>query len=84
MTAWSDTAVPCYDPDCTGVAEPEQDGGHRYHACTSCGYSFNYESVPTEAGSCELGVPEAVRRAASVAPPTPLLLQIGRRRDDAS
>lgn len=80
---WRDTAIPCYEPTCPGVAEPEQDGSYRYHACVECGYCFNYEAIPTPGtDTCAIGVPEAVRRAADIRPP--LLLQIGRRHDDAS
>ncbi len=71
MTGWRDTALPCYDPDCAGVAEPEQDGRHRYHVCVTCGYAFNYEPVADD--TCPTG---AVRQPAAPASP---LLQIGRR-----
>jgi hypothetical protein len=64
----------CLDSDCGGVAEPEEeltDGGVlRYFACSKCEMEFGYEVIPdgAAAGSCSLGIPEGVRRAASLPP----------------
>ncbi len=84
MTAWQDEALECIDPDCDGIAEPEADGDVRWHECLDCGHGFNFRRVEQPltaqpAGHCAVGIPEAVRRRASLAP-TPLL-QIGRRPD---
>lgn len=87
---------PCPDPECGGTAEPEQDGDHLYFECTRCGYAAGYHKAeqPTlaanQSGHCSVGVPEAVRRAASAAMDNALtaastlgpLLQIGRRPND--
>lgn len=86
-----DEARRCPDPDCGGTAEPEQDGDHRYHECTACGYGFGYQKLETvsvsTAGACSVGIPEGIRRAASApmesalardAGRMPVLLQIGR------
>lgn len=88
-TAWYDTAVACRDPECPGVAEPEQDGDTYFHACVECGYEFNFRIIRTTtvAGTdtCAIGVPESVRRSASITPGGDLpLLQIGRRRADTA
>lgn len=65
---------PCFDPSCAaegGVGEPEQDGDHRYFTCTLCGNDYGWERVETSVlveapdGSCSVGVPESIRRAAS-------------------
>lgn len=66
----------CADPECLaesgpGTAEPEQDGDHRYFICQVCGFEFGWDRMPTETlavgqdGSCSVGVPEEVRKAAS-------------------
>ena len=66
--------LPCFDPECAavgGVGEPEQDGEHRYFACTVCGNEFGWERVISETlaldpdGACSIGVPEDVRRVVS-------------------
>lgn len=64
--------VPCPDPDCGGMGEPDQDGDHLFYECKECGYQFGWDRVPQPAhvgdgagGSCQIGVPESVRRAAS-------------------
>jgi hypothetical protein len=82
---WVDELVPCRNPECDGQAEPEQDGDDlRYYACTEpeCGFEFGHVRVRQQSGTCQLGVPEAVRarfsQPAGQAPP-PVLLQIGRR-----
>jgi hypothetical protein len=67
---WVDEPVPCFDPECSGQAEPEADGDLRYHACAACGFEFGYEQAgEQDAGACSLGISEEVRRAASIAPP---------------
>lgn len=91
-------SVACRDPECAdaagnpSAAEPEQDGEHRYYACTTCGFAFGFERAQAvavnSAGTCAVGIPEDLRRRASAAmegalaaTPPPLLLQIGRRPD---
>lgn len=86
-------------PICGEMAEPEIDGDHRYWECLSdeCeagpGYAWGYERVEEGTrveGSCSIGVPESVRKAASApmesviarerqAQPVNLGLTIGRR-----
>ncbi len=83
--------VRCADPECSGAAEPEQDGEHAYYECADCGYVFGFTRTSPAlqpAGACAVGVPEDIRRAASqpmtnaVAASSPLpLLSIGRRTD---
>jgi hypothetical protein len=68
-------------PSCAELAEPEQDGDLTYYAC-SCGYEFGYQHIAEQQdSSCQLGVPEDIRRAAQPAPEASSLplLQIGRR-----
>ncbi len=78
---WTDVE-PCGDPECDGLAEPEQDGSYRYFVCGTCGFCDCYEPVPAPQSACALGVPATIR-AAFPGPPQPLpLLQIGRRRDE--
>jgi hypothetical protein len=96
-------AAVCFDPEClddTGtrsVAEPEQDGDHRYLVCTVCGGEFGYTRItpadldPDIDGTCAVGVPADLRRRASAAMENTLaaaqplpLLQIGRRRAPAA
>lgn len=70
--------VHCPDPECrTGDGQPtacefERDAAVTYWACPSCGYTFGYRPATGPGGSqadeCSLGIPEALRRAAS--PPT--------------
>jgi hypothetical protein len=66
---WADASRPCGDPECAergGIAEPESDGDVSYYACTTCGYVSDYERIGQPSGDgCQLGIPEAVRRAAS-------------------
>jgi hypothetical protein len=83
---WVDEPVPCFDPECAedgGMGFPEADGDLRYYACPECGMEFGYEQVRQDAGACQIGIPEEVRRAASIAPaqdPQPVFLgTIGRR-----
>lgn len=82
---WVDEPVRCGDPECLQKqpsAEPESDGELRYYAC-SCGFEFGYEQAAPVEGNCQIGVPEEVRRIASVPPsqdPQPVFLgTIGRR-----
>lgn len=59
---------PCFDPECSGTAVPEQEWDLVYLACEECGSEFGHMRVSAEP-DCSRGVPEAVRRAASgVAP----------------
>jgi hypothetical protein len=77
----------CLDSDCAGVAEPEEDSAEggmlRYFTCSRCGMEFGYELVRDEdaAGNCSMGIPESVRRVASVPPEGKgvFIGQIGRR-----
>jgi hypothetical protein len=65
----------CGDPDCVGggkgTAEPEQDGDHKYWICQVCGFEFGWERLESQTmavsqdGSCSVGIPTEVRRAAS-------------------
>lgn len=82
--------VRCADPQCSGRAEPEQDGDHTYFECEDCGYAFGFTRLSVSvqpAGACSVGIPEDVRRAASqpmtnaLAASGPPLLSIGRRPD---
>jgi hypothetical protein len=68
---WVDEPVPCGDPECAekgGLGFPEADGELRYYACTTCGYEFGYEMTRQPEGTCQLGIPEEVRRIASIVP----------------
>ncbi len=76
---------PCGDPECGGVATFEQDGDHcTYWACEECGFEFGFEMLAQTDDSCQIGVPEQIRRAASMPAQRVLddgkpILQIGRR-----
>lgn len=82
-----DDARRCPDGDCGAIAEPEQDGDHRYFECTHCGYGFGYARLDTlsvsSTSTCAVGIPEDIRRAASAVTERALgtqpLLTIGRR-----
>jgi hypothetical protein len=70
---WADEPVSCADPECPEPqpsAQPEADGDLRYYAC-ACGMEFGYEVARQDAGACQLGIPEQVRRAASIEPGQP-------------
>lgn len=62
---------PC--PVCGVPAEPDCDGDHSYYECENddCdapGYTWGYQRSDEStriAGSCQLGVPESIRRSAS-------------------
>lgn len=57
--------IPCFDPECEGIAEPEQDGDLLYFACTVCGSEFGWERIVIQTEpACQLGIPEDIRRAA--------------------
>lgn len=70
----------CLDSDCAGIAEPQEEpqGGPgsvlRYYVCSQCDMEFGYELVTNpdapgaDGGACSLGIPESVRRVASVPP----------------
>jgi hypothetical protein len=53
-------------PACGELAEPEQDGDLTYYAC-GCGNEFGYQRVVQEDSSCQLGVPEEIRKGYSLA-----------------
>jgi hypothetical protein len=61
----------CLEENGPKTAEPEQDGDHKYWACTVCGFEFGWvkiDSQPISAsaeGHCAVGVPAELRRAAS-------------------
>lgn len=98
---WEDSLTWCPDEECidsdTGlrsIAEPDGDGDLHYYACDNCGYEFGYERITPdtlavdEDGSCSIGVPAEVRKAASAGMEASLaaqqrkelpVLQIGRR-----
>jgi len=80
-----DAPADCRDPECPypqPSAQPELDGDWLFYACP-CGYEFPGGRIGQAEGTCAAGVPEAVRRAASVkplaAPPVFLGTTIGRR-----
>ncbi len=78
---WVVQATGC--PDCGGPAEPEEEDGLRKYVCTACEYEFGFQLLQQAEpeGSCQLGVPEEVRRRASVPPRASEVFigQIGRR-----
>jgi hypothetical protein len=54
-------------PSCGDRAQPEQDGDLIYYAC-GCGHEFGYQRVQQEQdSSCQLGVPEEIRKGYSLA-----------------
>jgi len=72
---------PCPDPDCVdeqgrpSIAEADTDGDTGYYACPACGYLFGWtQASPYPDGACPVGIPEAVRRAAT--PPKARLLPL--------
>ncbi len=73
---------PCGDPECDGTASWEQDGDHcTYWACEECGYEFDYQQIVPQEGTCQVGIPESIRRAVGGLPQQHKglpLLQIGR------
>jgi hypothetical protein len=64
--------------------EPEEDGDLRLWVCNRCGDETGYVRIPVQEGSCQLGIPEDVRRAASVVPGSTEVFigTIGRRPSD--
>jgi hypothetical protein len=57
---WTAQTRPCPDPECPGLAEPEEDGDHRYWACAECGYESGYEKTKSTATVCSAGVPQVI------------------------
>ena len=55
-------AARCFDPECSGVAVPEQEWDTTYLVCDECGSEFGHRRVAAEP-DCSRGVPEAVRRS---------------------
>lgn len=58
----------CANPECENpMVEPDTDGEVSYFECEMCGFAFGYQKLPGMRieGSCALGVPEQVRKAAS-------------------
>lgn len=51
-------------PSCGESAEPEQDGDVSFYVC-GCGMEFGY-TVVSEDPSCQLGIPEEVRRGGTI------------------
>ncbi len=71
-------------PSCGARAEPEEEDGLRKYVCTdqdSCGYEFGFVLAAQPDADCQLGIPEEVRRGASLVPPSraTFLGDIGRR-----
>ena len=77
-----DRVLSCADPDCHGLAEPEQDGDVTYHACRVCGFEFNYARV-IQPSVCAAGLPIDALHPYVRPVPQPVFLQIGRRNADA-
>ncbi len=84
--------IPCFDPECAGMGEPESEGDLSWFTCEVCNSEYGYERIPqTQASenSCQLGVPESVRRIGSAmgdpgqleqpSAPTPVLVTIGKK-----
>lgn len=56
-----------YELDQQTLVEPELDGDLQYYECEECGHTWGWKKIEaTDPGSCSLGVPEDVRRRASV------------------
>lgn len=83
---------PCKNPECDNAyVEVEQDGDHLYWECGECGFTFDYQRIDAPQvhdDSCQVGIPEPVRRRASAgmekalrqeASKVPVMLQIGKR-----
>lgn len=65
---WVESTVPCKDPECAeqgGVGEPDGDTEVHYFVCNVCGFEFGYEQIKQSPDTCQLGVPESVRKVAS-------------------
>ena len=79
LTESFDQEVECFDPSCVdedgqrSMAEPETDLDHQYYTCKVCGNDFGWKRTEASQmavakdGSCQIGVPEGVRRAFSPA-----------------
>jgi hypothetical protein len=54
------------------LVEPDIDDETEYHECPECGFSWGHkkasDATKVTGGSCQLGIPEEVRRAYSVLP----------------
>ncbi len=78
-----DRLAGCADPDCGGVAEPEQENDLHYWNCLACGYTFGYVQAARTTygvdpdGTCSVGIPEDIRRAASAPARAALDAQLG-------
>jgi hypothetical protein len=60
---------PCANPECDNLeVDVEQDGDHLYFECEDCGFAFGWTRISENRieGNCAVGVPERVRRAASL------------------
>lgn len=85
LDIWQDKTVPCADSECDGQGEPDGDNELKYYTCDNCGYEFGYQRIPQtvisedQAGNCSVGIPEEVRRRASV--PMELALREQQRRE---
>ena len=75
MSGYIEGAAEC--PSCHSRVEPEQDGDVVFFPC-SCGYHFGYTVIRSEP-ACQLGIPETIRRAASVPQSGTVDVQISRR-----
>lgn len=68
----------CPDPECGGTGEPETDGDITYNACTTCGYTFDYQRRSTGTQpTCAAGIPVDQLPQATPARTLPILT-IGR------
>lgn len=51
-------------PSCGAAVEPEQDGDTVFWPC-ACGYHFGHQRLQAQDDSCQIGIPEEVRRSYS-------------------
>lgn len=70
MTELQTSDSACFDPECEGIGEPESEGDLTWFTCDTCNSEFGYVRIPKTpaqeaAGSCQLGVPEAIRKIGS-------------------
>lgn len=74
---------PCYrgPEECDGFAYEEMDGTLAYWACEKCGYEWGYQQTAADDPSCQLGIPEDVRRITS-GEPKPKVIPLTIRRND--
>ena len=65
----ADDVTCCDNPD---LVEPDIDDETQYYECPWCGFSWGHKRATdvtkVSGGSCQLGIPEEVRRAYSVSP----------------